>query len=116
MPASCVMIKEKLGRGDAMPFRDLPGVTQCRFKRGDILIAVGEQMEYVYYLQSGIVYREFVTDSGYESILSRKTSNSIVDSLVGVLVLYRRRIRGFLSMILLPIPTVFVGGFQKISA
>lgn len=91
MPASCVMIKEKLGRGDAMPFRDLPGVTQCRFKRGEVLIAAGEPAEYVYYLQSGVVYRELLTDAGHESIMSLKTSNSVAASLVGILTLYRRR-------------------------
>jgi len=73
-----------------MPFRDLPGVTQCRFKRGDYLIRAGEPMEYVYYLLRGTVYRESVTDSGHEHILSRKTGGNIVQSLVGVLNLYRR--------------------------
>lgn len=56
-----------------MPFRDLPGVTQCSFKRGEVLIAAGELTEYVYYLQSGVVYRELLTDAGHESIMSRKT-------------------------------------------
>lgn len=73
-----------------MPFRNLPGVIQCRFKRGEHLISAGEKVDYVYYLQKGIVYRELVTDSGHESILTSKTSNNIVESLVGILILYRR--------------------------
>lgn len=73
-----------------MPFRDLPGVTLCRFKRGDYLIRAGEQVEYVYYLLKGTVYRESVTDAGRERILSRKASGDIVQSLVGILILYRR--------------------------
>lgn len=72
-----------------MPFRDLPGVTQCRFKQGECLISDGESMEYVYYLRKGTVYREMLTANGYESILSVKQGNSVVASLVGILVLYR---------------------------
>lgn len=73
-----------------MPFRDLPGVTMCRFKRGDILIHAGEQVEYVYYLLKGTVYRELINTDGRISILSSKASGGIVQSLVGILVLYRR--------------------------
>lgn len=74
-----------------MPFRDLPGVIQCRFKRGDYLIRAGESVEYVYYLLQGTVYRESVTDAGHETILSRKSSGNIIQSLIGVLTLYRRK-------------------------
>lgn len=81
-------IEKKGGMG--MPFRDLPGVTLCRFKRGDYLIRAGEQVEYVYYLLKGTVYRESVTDAGRERILSSKASGDIVQSLVGILILYRR--------------------------
>jgi len=73
-----------------MPFRDLPGVTQCRFKRGDYLIRDGESVDYLYYLLRGTVYREAVTDAGRERILSSKASGNIVESLVGILILYRR--------------------------
>lgn len=74
-----------------MPFRDLPGVIQCRFKRGDYLIRAGESVEYVYYLLRGTVYRESVTDAGHETILNRKSSGNIMQSLIGVLTLYRRK-------------------------
>ena len=73
-----------------MPFRNLPGVTQCRFKRGAYLIRAGEQVDYVYYLLQGTVYREMVSASGRISILSSKASGSIVQSLVGILVIFRR--------------------------
>lgn len=73
-----------------MPFRDLPGVVQCRFRKGEFLIRTGETMEYVYYLVKGSVYREVITDKGYESILSRKGGDDIANSLVGILALYNR--------------------------
>ncbi len=73
-----------------MPFRNLPGVTQCRFKRGDYLIRAGESVDYVYYLIQGTVYRELISPSGKISILSSKASGNIVQSLVGILVTFRR--------------------------
>ena len=74
-----------------MPFRDLPGVTQCKFKKGERLIRAGEPIDYIYYLIKGSVYREVVTDKGYESTLSRKGgSNDVASSLVGILALYNR--------------------------
>ena len=72
-----------------MPFRGLSGVTQCRFKRGDVLIHAGEQVEYVYYLLKGTVQREMLTKAGYESILGIKAGEGVVSSLVGILVFYR---------------------------
>lgn len=36
-----------------MLFRDLPGVTTCRFKQGEYLLRRGEPMPYVYYLKKG---------------------------------------------------------------
>lgn len=71
-----------------MPFRDLPGVEQCRFKKGDCLLPAGERVEYVYYLTKGTVYRELISDKGYESILSRKNNSNAIQSLVGILALY----------------------------
>lgn len=73
-----------------MPFRNLPGVTTCRFKRGEYLIRAGEEIEYVYYLQKGTVYRENVSIAGKASILASKADGNLVRSLVGILVLYRR--------------------------
>ena len=74
-----------------MPFRDLPGVTQCRFRKGERIMRAGEPIEYVYYLTKGTVYREVVTDKGYESILSKKGGANTVQSLVGILAVYNRR-------------------------
>ena len=71
-----------------MPFHDLPGVTQCRFKRGEYLIRAGEPVEYVYYLLKGTVYREMTSASGHESIWGSKTGDNIMQSMVGVLTLY----------------------------
>ena len=44
-----------------MLFRDLPGVTTCRFKQGEYLLRRGEPMPYVYYLKKGEVKREVLT-------------------------------------------------------
>ena len=71
-----------------MPFRDLPGVTKCRFKKGETILKAGEPVEYVYYLTKGTVYREMITAKGYESILSCKKASDVADALVGVLTLY----------------------------
>ncbi len=71
-----------------MPFHDLPGVTQCRFKRGEYLIRAGEPVEYVYYLLKGTVYREMTSASGHESIWGSKTGDNTMQSMVGVLTLY----------------------------
>ena len=77
-----------------MPFRDLPGVTTCRFKRGERLIYSGEEIQHVYYLIKGTVYREVISTSGKNSILSSKAGGDIVRSIVGVLTLYRRSDEG----------------------
>lgn len=71
-----------------MPFRDLSGVTQCRFRKGERIMRAGEPIDYIYYLTKGTVYREVVTDKGYESILSKKGSSNVVQSLVGILAVY----------------------------
>ncbi|MBO5114882.1 MAG: Crp/Fnr family transcriptional regulator [Peptococcaceae bacterium] len=76
-----------------MPFRDLPGVTQCRFRKGERIMRAGEPIEYVYYLTKGTVYREVVTDKGYESILGSKGGADIARSLVGILAAYNRNNR-----------------------
>ena len=78
-----------------MSFRDLPGAVQCRFRKGERLIRAGEPIEYIYYMVKGSVYREVVTDKGYESILSKKGgSDDIAHSLVGILAAYNRNIGG----------------------
>ncbi len=75
-----------------MPFREIPGATLCRFRKGERIIRAGEQLDYIYYLTKGTVYREVVTDKGYESILSRKSGvNDVVQCLVGILAVYNRR-------------------------
>ena len=73
-----------------MPFRELPGATPCRFRKGELLIKAGEPTEYVYYLTKGVVYREMTTEKGYESIFSRKRTTDMADSLIGILALYNK--------------------------
>lgn len=71
-----------------MNFKDLPGIEPCFFKKGDILIHDGDRVDYIYYLRKGTVYREIVTDTGIESILSCKEGGGLTDSLIGILLLY----------------------------
>lgn len=78
-----------------MPFREIPGVTTCHFKKGEALIHAGEKLDYIYYLKKGSVERELITASGKESVLSNKSSNGIVRSLVGILILYRKDRNGY---------------------
>lgn len=56
-----------------MLFRDLPGVTTCRFKQGEYLLRRGEPMPYVYYLKKGEVKREGVVVRTAEGWLLRDT-------------------------------------------
>lgn len=67
-----------------MPFREFPGVTICRFKKGDYLFRIGEPVEFVYYLIQGSVCREITTKLGKEIIVSVKKSDNLVHSIVGV--------------------------------
>ncbi len=78
-----------------MPFRELPGATLCRFKRGERLIYAGEKIEYLYYLQKGTVYREFVTAAGKDSVFSLRTGGSEVRALIGLLALFRTSNAGY---------------------
>ena len=73
-----------------MPFRELPGVTPCRFRKGERIIKAGDPVEYVYYLVKGSVNREMVTNKGYESIFSCKRTADLADSLIGILTLYNK--------------------------
>lgn len=72
-----------------MPFRDLPGAKLVHYKKGDILLASGEQLTHLFYLVEGVVNREIVTENGNETIVSIKTNESPIDALVGVILLYR---------------------------
>lgn len=74
-----------------MPLRNLSDATWVCFKKGDILIKQGEQLEFLYYLIEGEVHRELLVSNGTEVILtikSVKDNNHYLESLVGVLVLY----------------------------
>ena len=73
-----------------MNFKDLPGIEPCFFKKGDILIHDGDRVDYIYYLRKGTVYREIVTETGIESILSCKEGGGLTDSLIGILLFSHR--------------------------
>lgn len=71
-----------------MPFRYLPGAKQCYFQPGESLIRFGEELEYVYYLESGEVYCNALTKEGHAFIFSRKVGGQGVSSLIGILTAY----------------------------
>lgn len=71
-----------------MNFKDLPNLEPCFFKKGEILIHDGDKVDHVYYLRKGTVYREIITDTGVESILSCKEGGGLTDSIIGILLLY----------------------------
>ena len=73
-----------------MPFRELPGATLCRFRKGERIIKAGDPVEYVYYLVKGTVNREMITNKGYESIFACKRTADLADSLIGILTLYNK--------------------------
>lgn len=69
-------------------FRNLPGAELCYFQPGEYLLECGAPLRYVYYLQSGLVYREVVTASGNENFLNRRIDDDDADSIVGLLAMY----------------------------
>ena len=72
-----------------MPLKDLSDC--CRvFQKGETIVAQGEWVEYVYYLEKGICYRTLTTDKGDEVIYNLKESGQGIRSLIGVLTLYSR--------------------------
>lgn len=71
-----------------MPYRDLPGVETYFFKKGENLITVDQEVDYVYYLKKGNVNREIITSNGIESVLSFKQAGQGIFSIVGILYLY----------------------------
>ncbi len=83
-----------------MLFRDLPGVTTCRFKQGEYLLRRGEPMPYVYYLKKGEVKREVLTPYGSEMINTIKVGGQITGSIVGLLEIYDSRFMVIAAMIL----------------
>ena len=80
-----------------MLFRDLPGVTTCRFKQGEYLLRRGEPMPYVYCLKKGEVKREVLTPYGSEMINPIKVGGQITGSIVGLLEIYDSHFDGYCS-------------------
>lgn len=78
-----------------MPFRNLPGVTTCKFKQGEYLIRRGEPMLYVYYLKKGEVKREVLTPYGSAIVNTIKVGGQITGSIVGLMEIYDKRFDGY---------------------
>lgn len=77
-----------------MPFRHLPGVTTCKFKKGDYLLRRGLPMNAVFYLKKGAVKREVMSSNGDIHIMIIKESGQIVGSIVGLLCIYDKAFDG----------------------
>ena len=64
-------------------------VTRCEFKKGDYIIRQGEEVEFLYLLVKGTCHRATISEKGDEIIFGvKKPSDNLIQSLVGVLVLY----------------------------
>lgn len=72
-----------------MPFRNLPGAKLTQYKKGEVLLASGQRLTHLFYLVEGIVGREIITENGNETIVTIKTTETPVDALVGLILLYR---------------------------
>lgn len=66
-------------------FAGLPQAVLCHFKKGDYLIKQGDWVDYIYYVVEGICHGLAVTVNGLETIYYTKGDESIINSLVGVL-------------------------------
>ena len=60
------------------------------FKKGDVILRQGEQVNYLYLLESGTCYRYMDTDKGDTIIYAIKHPGDTVSSLLGVLNLYNQ--------------------------
>lgn len=80
-----------------MPFRDLPGVTTCRFRAREYILRRGEAMPYVYYLKRGEVNREVLTPYGSVMISNTKEGGKITGSIIGLLTIFDRNFDGIYS-------------------
>jgi len=64
-------------------------VIRCEFKKGDYIIRQGEEVEFLYLLEKGTCHRATISEKGDEIIFGvKKPSDNLIQSLVGVLVLY----------------------------
>lgn len=73
-----------------MTLRDLSDCC-CVFQKGEIIVAQGEAVQYVYYLEKGVCFRSLTTDKGDEVIYNLKESGQNIRSLIGALSLYSSR-------------------------
>jgi CRP/FNR family cyclic AMP-dependent transcriptional regulator len=74
-----------------------PDARRVFFKKGDYLIHLGQQVDYIYYLAQGSVDRTMVNIRGIESYMSHKEAGQGVGSLVGVLFLYDENVPPYIS-------------------
>lgn len=73
-----------------MDFKLLRGAVHCVFRKGDIIMQAGQSVDYIYYLVSGSVCRNIMSQSGGETtiwIMHGKDDNN-VENLLGILSLY----------------------------
>ena len=71
-----------------MLFENLPGVMKCTFQTGERLLSAGDELDGIYYLAKGSVYRVMTRASGTETIVSEKIGGKGVSSLVGIFIIY----------------------------
>ena len=67
---------------------EVPGMVFCPIKKGEKIIEQGETVEHIYYLTKGTCYRVVLNDKGDEIIYGVKQTDTLAQSLVGVMSIY----------------------------
>lgn len=73
---------------------NVPGMIYCPIKKGEKIIEQGEPAERIYYLTKGKCYRMVLNDKGDEIIYGIKQTDTLAQSLVGVINIYGGEISG----------------------
>lgn len=60
------------------------------FHKGEIILAQGVEVEYLYWLQSGSCYRNLITAKGDSVIYEIKEADSTLHSMIGALAVYNK--------------------------
>lgn len=70
-------------------YRNLASGTRI-FHKGEIILAQGVTVEYLYLLQSGSCYRSLITDRGDNVIYEIKEADNMLHSMIGALAVYNK--------------------------
>lgn len=69
-------------------FINLPNAKKCYFNKGDIIIEQQEKLEFIYYLEEGLIYRTVLNSKGDETVYDTKSGSNSLKSALGILYLF----------------------------